>query len=163
MQISIRVFFKTASADFVYGVIASILKEVSCTATEDAGLESERVCPPLKDRIWRLPLVAISLGHVSNWMKIIRYQYNSTFLFFSFKGSSVVSLQSYFSFHPPIFTFIAKLLSLFQGYLCVHIWFLLGKKQAIKGWWNFGIFKNMYALVCHYHNNPHYVYFIISW
>lgn len=46
MQISIRVFFKTASADFVYGVIASIWKEVSCVVSEDAELESERMCPP---------------------------------------------------------------------------------------------------------------------
>lgn len=47
MQIAIRVFFKTASADFVYGVIASIRKEVSCVVSEDAELESERLCPPL--------------------------------------------------------------------------------------------------------------------
>lgn len=108
--------------------------EVSCIVSEDTELENERVCPPphpphlptphpalLKDHIRRLSLVAVSLGHVSNWMKIIPYQYNSIFLFFSFSDSSVVSLQSYYSFNPPMFIFIAKLLSLFQGYLCGHI------------------------------------------
>lgn len=87
MQISIWVFFQTASTDFVYRVIASILRKVSCIAREDAELEGERVCHPppfLKDPIRRLLLVAVSLGHASNWMKIIHYQYNSIFLFFSF-------------------------------------------------------------------------------